>query len=74
LIGHVERTNDRDYEIEERYVYAQLWVKENKKKLIGYADDTGLWRLRPIDCRRKRKGIWIRCEVDLSDRRNDGTS
>lgn len=27
LIGHVERTNDRDYEIEERYVYAQLWVQ-----------------------------------------------
>jgi hypothetical protein len=26
-------------------------------------DDIGLWRLQQIDCRRKRRDIWIRYEV-----------
>lgn len=36
--GHVERTNDRDYEIEERYVRCCLFIFEQKRLGILMVD------------------------------------
>lgn len=62
--GHVERTNDRDYEIEERYGYPFFsgWCD----MLMG-ADGIGRWRRLRIGCRRRRRGILILCEVGSLD-------
>lgn len=60
MLGHVERTNDRDYEIEERYAFPAAALH---CRILIHADDTGQWRPRPIGYRKRQKGIWTRCVV-----------
>ena len=60
-LGHVEKTNDRDYEVEERY-------DRSYTRGCGNGSDTGIddteqWKRLPCDYRRRRRVIWTRCEV-----------
>lgn len=68
--GHVEKTNDRDYEVEERYAF-MFSLKGNDtlgaavaKFPRFYTGGTAPWSLRQPDCKRKQRDIWIRYEVD----------
>jgi hypothetical protein len=56
LSGHVERTNDRDYEVEERYAISRVTQRSWVEKKTG---DTGLWNQRPIGYRKKQRATWI---------------
>lgn len=67
-LGHVEKTNDRDYEVEERCEAmkrkeaAFLWnsVLTHAFTLAG---DSVQWNQQQLDYKRKRKGIWTHYEV-----------
>lgn len=58
-IGHVEKTNDRDYEIEERYVVpcrVSYYSDLSNTNIYGL-DGTGQWRLLQIAYRKKQRDI-----------------
>lgn len=58
--GHVERTSDRDYEVEERYGTQDSTALSLTD---SGADDTERWKRQRTDFRRKRKGTWTVSEV-----------
>lgn len=59
-VGHVEKTNDRDYEVEERYGDLSrtlpLWSWLVNNKALWRTDDTAQWSLLRIDFRKRPKG------------------
>lgn len=59
----MERTNDRDYEIEERYEEPLCRWGYDNVLIVGIADGIGQWRRLRTGCRRKQRGTWIHCEV-----------
>lgn len=68
-VGHVEKTNDRDYEVEERcgammtkrfYTPRSSMLTEARSTLAG---DTVPWNQQQFDYKRKQKGIWTHYEV-----------
>ncbi|KAI9796179.1 MAG: BAR adaptor protein Hob3 [Candelina submexicana] len=61
--GHVEKTNDRDYEVEERYERTNTPTDRRPEDTHGSIGVTGQWSLLPPGYRRKRRGTWIHCEV-----------
>lgn len=67
--GHVEKTNDRDYEVEERYAAQSIAVGGERVVQWDVAercvDDIARWSRLRISCRRRPRDIWIRCEVRL---------
>jgi hypothetical protein len=56
LSGHVERTNDRDYEVEERY---RISRQINGSWADNWTGDIELWSQLQTDSRKKRKVTWI---------------
>ncbi len=65
--GHVEKTNDRDYEVEERYIREptaqmyEVWI------LIEAIGGIAPWKQRPRNCRLKPRDISTRFVVSLPD-------
>ena len=70
--GHVEKTNDRDYEVEERY-RSRIWRIERKSYIFGRelllkvlhlgTGGTVPWSRQRTDYKRKRRDTWTRYEV-----------
>ncbi len=56
ISGHVERTNDRDYEVEER---SRCRAKLSGSRADGRIGDTELWSQLQTGSRKKRKAILI---------------
>lgn len=54
--GHVEKTNDRDYEVEERSVHPNLLAIMSNEP----SDDSRLWRRQPYDYKKSQKDILTR--------------
>lgn len=63
----MEKTNDRDYEIEERYAYSFLSSLFLLRALMHMVDVTGRWRLQRIAYRKKQRDTWIHYEVRKLD-------
>lgn len=58
--GHVERTNDRDYEVEERYAGTNRMRIQTIDVFVG---DTERWKRQPTDYRKKQKATSTVSEV-----------
>lgn len=58
--GHVEKTNDRDYEVEERYANGESGTRD---EAYTFADDIELWKQPLCVYKRKRRDIWTLYEV-----------
>ena len=61
--GHVERTNDRDYEVEERYKMLYLC---NCYKTNLLVDDTAQWSPQRTAYRKKQRDTWTLCGVSTT--------
>jgi len=53
--GHVEKTNDRDYEVEERYESRVARIGPHLTTPTGGIEQ---WRPPQCDCRRRQKDTW----------------
>ena len=67
-VGHVEKTNDRDYEVEERCGTMIMRSGSNTEfdadgSRSTLAGDTVQWNQQQFDSKRKQKGIWTHYEV-----------
>lgn len=63
--GHVEKTNDRDYEVEERYGHIRTPAHESMAD-VTFGMNTaasGLWKQHPYDCKKRPRATWTLYEV-----------
>jgi hypothetical protein len=64
--GHVEKTNDRDYEVEERYAATNEHHEERPEMLTPAIGDSGQWRRRRCGYKKKPRDTLIPYEVRSS--------